>query len=363
MDSVDFLAWEVLADIVLIPLCALLAGGLLGGMVNHRLKALSASGRFAEDSFIGVLLHSLRHLPIVWGLQLGAKWALVAAPIPDQVERAGIHLLFVVFIWSVATFLQRVFCQVIELRMASDGSPASTSLLLDLVSALVYTIGVIIILEAFGISITPIVTALGIGGMAVALGLQETMANIFAGLHILLTKQVRIGDHIRLEGGSEGQIIDITWRYAKIHTVVTNNIIIVPNSTLASSIITNYDMAPDGTQVISIEDVAFTVSAGVAYDSDLEKVERVTLEVAREVLGRLDPRLDISEGASTAPSVRFQNFGESAIYFNANLHTTTFRNQYLIRHEFIKALKKRYDEEGIKIPFPIRTVQMEREKE
>ena len=213
-------------------------------------------------------------------------------------------------------------------------------------------------LDAYDVSITPILTALGVGGMAVALGLKETMENIFAGVHILLTKQIRIGDHIRLEGGAEGQIIDITWRYAKIHTV-TNNIIIVPNNKLATSIITNYDMGV--TQEHSVRDVAFTVTVGVAYDSDLEKVERVTLEVARGVLESLDPNLDISEGAATAPAVRFHTFGDSSINFNVNLHTTSFRNQYLIRHEFIKALKKQFDAEQIEIPFPIRTVRMEQQ--
>ena len=106
-------------------------------------------------------------------------------------------------------------------------------------------------------------------------------------------------------------------------------------------------------------DVAFVVTVGIAYDSDLEEVERVTLEVAHEVLERLDPDLDISDGASTAPAVRFHTFGESSIIFNVNLHTTSFKGQYVVRHEFIKALKKRYDEENIQIPFPIRTIQME----
>ena len=85
----------------------------------------------------------------------------------------------------------------------------------------------------------------------------------------------------------------------------------------------------------------------------------MTLETAREVLARLDPALDAAEGAPTAPSVRFHTFGDSSVIFNVNLHTSSFRNQYLIRHEFIKALKKRFEAEGIVIPFPIRTVRTE----
>ena len=358
MSAFDFSAWHSLRDLVLRP-CALVAAGvLIGWAVHHRLRKMIEIGGVAEDTFFGVLLRSLGKLPVVWGLLMGLNWAARVVSLPPFAQGRLVNLLFAVLIWTVMTFLQRAIGQFISLRMASEGSPASTSLLLNLVSATIYITGIILVLDEFDISITPMITALGVGGMAIALGLQETMANIFAGLHILLTKQVRIGDNIRLEGGAEGQIIDITWRYAKIHTV-TNNIIVVPNNKLAASIITNYDMASDRMQSVSVMDVAFTVAVGVAYDSDLDEVERVTLEVARDILSRFDPTLDIAEGSSTAPAVRFHTFGDSSILFNVNLHTTSFKNQYLIRHEFIKALKKRYEEERIQIPFPIRTVQME----
>lgn len=358
MDSFDFLTRELLIDKVLLPFGAFVLCVLLGGAVAHRMKKATQSGRFAEDSFFGMLLHSIGNLPKLWGALFGLNWAVHITNVSVFVQNVVSCILFTVAVWTAAKILQRTLCHVIELRTGTAGSPPSTSLLLNLVNAVVYLSGFIIVLDAYDVSITPILTALGVGGMAVALGLKETMENIFAGVHILLTKQIRIGDHIRLEGGAEGQIIDITWRYAKIHTV-TNNIIIVPNNKLATSIITNYDMGV--TQEHSVRDVAFTVTVGVAYDSDLEKVERVTLEVARGVLESLDPNLDISEGAATAPAVRFHTFGDSSINFNVNLHTTSFRNQYLIRHEFIKALKKQFDAEQIEIPFPIRTVRMEQQ--
>lgn len=361
MFSFDFLTCPGLRDLVLRPCLFVVVGLLIGWAVHYRLRKMIEIGRVAEDTLFGVLLRSVGKLPIVWGLLMGLNWATRVVSLPPFAQGRLVNLLFAVLIWTVMTFLQRAAGQFFNLRMASEGSPASTSLLLNLISAVIYLTGIILVLDEFDISITPMITALGIGGMAVALGLQETMANIFAGLHLLLTKQVRIGDNIRLEGGAEGKIIDITWRYAKIHTVM-NNIIIVPNNKLAASIITNYDMASGRMQSASVMDVAFTVSVGVAYDSDLDMVERVTLEVARDILTRFDPSLDIAEDSSTAPTVRFHTFGDSSILFNVNLHTTSFRSQYLIRHEFIKALKKRYDEEGIEIPFPIRTVRMEREE-
>ena len=358
MFSFGFLTWQTVFDMVVLPLGVIVLGVILGGGVTRRVRKAIREERFPDDSFMGVFFRSLKSLPTLLGLLLGLYCAVNAAPVPEFAEDMAEKIFFTLSAWMVATFLQRTLCQLIELHMGKGGGYASNSLILNLVSAVIYIVTIILVLDFYGISVTPIITALGVGGMAVALGLQETMANIFAGMHILLTDQIRIGDHIRLENGAEGQITDITWRYARIHTV-TNNVIVVPNNKLAASIITNYDMAADGATIASIEDVAFTVAVGVAYDSDLEEVERVTLEVAREVLALFDPSLDISEGAPTAPSVRFHTFGDSSIDFNVHLHTTAFRQQYLIRHEFIKALKKRFEAEGIEIPFPIRTVRME----
>ena len=356
MFSLDFLTWNVVYEMAFLPTLSVAAGLFLGVMISDRIKATNEKGRFRKDSFAGVVFLSIGNLPTIWGLQIGLDWAVRLAPFPDFVREWALRLIFTLFIWTVATFVQRTLYQIMKIKMEDEGANASTSLLLHLIVAVVYGIGALIVLDSFGISVAPLLTAVGIGGMAVAMGLQETMANIFAGLHILITRQVRIGDHIRIESGAEGQIVDITWRYAKIYTI-TNNIIIVPNSKLASSVITNYDMAPDKLTA-SVADVAFTVNVGVSYDSDLDKVERVILEVAREVFGKFDPDLDTSDGAPTAPAVRFHTFGDSSIDMNVILHTSSFRLQYFMRHEFIKALKKRFDAEGIDIPFPIRDVRL-----
>lgn len=344
---------------ILIPLIITIIGILLGWFTSRKLRLTVENGKFAENSFLWILFGSLGKLPMMWGGLLGVNISIQFAAISEVVKAQIANFLFTLFIWTAAVYLQRTISQTIVAKSSNDGNPASTSLLLNLANATVYLVGIIIVLDEYNVSITPIITALGVGGMAIALGLQETMANIFAGLHILLTKQIRIGDHIRLEGGAEGKIIDITWRYAKIHTV-TNNIIIVPNNKLAAAIVTNFDMSSERDHSMSVMDVAFKVAIGVSYNSNLDEVERITLEVAREVLKEFDPELDTTNGASTAPNVRYHSFGESSIDFDVNLHTTSFKNQYLIRHEFIKALKRRYDEEKIEIPFPIRQIKMDR---
>jgi metal-sulfur cluster biosynthetic enzyme len=180
--------------------------------------------------------------------------------------------------------------------------------------------------------------------LAVALALQETLANIFSGLHLILSKQLRLGDYIHLSSGEEGRVTDITWRFTTIVPVGEGNMVVIPNQKIASSIITNYSMPR--------HDIIIKIPVGVAYDSDLQKVEDVTLEVARQVLESLNEKID----AGRQPSVRFYNFGESSIDFNVLLHSARFDDQFRLKHEFIKALTARFRQEGIEIPFPIRTI-------
>ncbi len=208
------------------------------------------------------------------------------------------------------------------------------------------TIGILfalIILQSLGIRITPILGALGVGGLAVALALQETLANLFAGIVIILSKQLRPGDFVQLSSGEQGYVEDVTWRNTTIRSL-PNNMVIVPNAEISSSIITNY-YQPE-------QQMAVLVDVGVSYESDLEHVEEVTTEVATEVMTEIEGGIPESE-----PFIRYNNFGEYSIDFTVIMQTSEVVNQYVIKHEFIKRLHRRYWEEGIEIPFPIRTIQ------
>jgi small-conductance mechanosensitive channel len=218
----------------------------------------------------------------------------------------------------------------------------STSIFAIIARIIIITIGIMIILQSLDISITPMLTALGVGGLAVALALQDTLSNLFSGFHLLLTGKVRVGDWIELSSGEAGHVIDITWRNTTIKQR-RNNIIIIPNSTVASSITTNYNLPQ--------AEMAIRVECGVAYSSDLEHVEKVTVEVAADIMKNV-------EGAvpSHKPFVRFSAFGDSSINFYVNLRVENYGKQFRVRHEFIKKLHKRFNEEGIVIPFPIRTL-------
>jgi small-conductance mechanosensitive channel len=224
-----------------------------------------------------------------------------------------------------------------------------TSLTQNIIRIVVILVGSLIVLNSLDIPITPILATLGIGGLAVALALQDTLANLFAGFYIIISRQIKVGDYIKLDTGEEGYVTDINWRTTTIR-MLPNNLVLVPNDKLTKAIVTNYYL-PD-------KEMAVLINLGVHYKSDLKKVEKVTCEVAKEVMQIVSGGVPEFE-----PFIRYDSFGESRIDFTAILRAKEFSDQYLIKHEFIKRLHERYNKEGITIPYPIRAINYEQEKE
>jgi small-conductance mechanosensitive channel len=224
-----------------------------------------------------------------------------------------------------------------------------TSLTENVIRIVVYGVAGLIVLNGLGISIAPILATLGVGGLAIALALKDTLSNFFAGFHIIATKQIRVGDYLKLSSQEEGYVNDISWRTTKIQTLA-GNLVLVPNAKLTELIVTNYTL-PE-------KNMAVLVGLGVHYNSDLAKVERVTCEVAAEVMR------EVPGGVPTfAPFIRYHTFGESGIDLTVIMRSETFVDQFLIKHEFIKRLHDRFAREGIVIPYPIRALNYDQEKE
>jgi small-conductance mechanosensitive channel len=176
-----------------------------------------------------------------------------------------------------------------------------------IVSIAIMAMGILIILDQLGISIAPLVAGLGITGLAVALALQGTLTNFFAGLNVMTDGSIRVGDFVELDSGTRGEVEQIGWRTTRIRPP-SNNLVIIPNSRLAESIAINYNYPT--------EEMSVYLYLGVAYSSDLEHVERVTVEVAKKVQEET-PRL--GEGLRALHLVcgvrRFQHqlLGDSAV--------------------------------------------------
>lgn len=341
MDTTALLPW--------IPaLSALAAGSLLAllarVLVVRRMEALFR--RTASDLDDLVLAAIRRHLSL-WVLLGALVVASRLAPSSEHVALVVARLCTLTFLASLTFAAAHLGSALLARSASSSGATlAMTSLARNVLRIAVFAIGGLLVLANLGVSITPLLTALGVGSLAVALALQPTLSNLFAGVHLSLARPIRVGDFVELEGGKQGFVVDIGWRATRIREL-PNNIVIVPNARLADMVLVNYAM-PEPEQ-------AALVQLGVAYGSDLAKVERVTVEVAREALQQVEGAV-----AGFEPFIRYHTFGDSSIDFSVILRVRGFVDRYLLVHEFIKRLHRRYGLEGIEIPFPQRSVHVVR---
>jgi len=325
---------------VLIIIGAVLLGWLFKRFIHGYLQKFAKRTAFKADD---LLLEAIEKQIIIW-LGLAAVYYITKTTeylLPYSMNI--IKIVIFTLIISITSAVSKFLISLIDVWSAKQKrSLPSTKIFVNLIRAIVVTIGVLVALDFIGVSITPMLTALGVGGLAISLALKDTLSDVFAGLHILLSKKVVPGDFIELESGQKGDITNITWRNSTI-IERTNNVFIVPNSVLSTGIIKNYDTL----------DRTFTAKLmlGVGYESDLSLVEKVTIEVAKKVVSGIEEHVK-----DFTPFVRFYEFGDSSINIKVFFKVYRYGDQWFIFHKFIKELVIRYREEGINIPFPIRTL-------
>jgi len=229
-----------------------------------------------------------------------------------------------------------------SIALGRSGVAQSVTIFANIARTVVLVIGTLVLLQSMGVSIAPLLTAVGVGGLAVALALQNTLANLFAGVHILASKTIVPGDYVRLSADQEGNVVDINWRKTTIRTM-EDNLVIVPNARFADAILINYHQPGQAMDLL--------LQAKVGYGSDLDHVEKMTVDIGREVMFEVEGGVPGYE-----PLVRFHTFGESSIDFTVILRTREFTDQFLVKHEFVKRLHARFRAERIEIPLPTRNL-------
>ena len=285
----------------------------------------------------GILVKSLRGVVWLWFTLAGLSLAITSLPDSNSFLTIIQKGLLVVFLTSVNLVISRLAIGLIRFYSSKgEESPHLTTLFENLTRILIFGLGILIIIQSLGIAITPLLTALGIGGVSIGLALQSTFANLFSSINILTAKKLRPGDYIKLKTGEEGYVQDITWKHTVIQEI-NENWLIVPNAKIVSASFKNYSFPG--------KELLITVEVGVSYNSDLEKVERVTLEIAREVIQKVAGGVAESE-----PFIRYHHFDYFRINFTVYLKVQEFFDSLLVKHEFIKRLHQRYGQEGIEIP-------------
>ncbi|MEC9308168.1 MAG: mechanosensitive ion channel family protein [Chloroflexota bacterium] len=308
-------------------------------------------GKFAPSSFGRMVIQGLK-VPLVLYLGLLGVYLSITLPFgigateAAIVNKAATLVAIVIGVMAVSVITSRG-CLWYIVNIA----PKTPTILDDRLMPLMRRVAVIVILgvgilqilDQLGINISPLLAGLGLGGLAVALALQPTLSNLFSGTYVMTEGVVSQGDYIEMEDGTSGYVIDVSWRSTRLRTR-ENNLIVVPNSRFAESIITNFQSPTLAVNIV--------VTCGVSYDSDLDHVESISREVMSEVLAS-----DVNSVASYGSWFGFDNFGESNVDFWLFMQAQNRIASFELKSNLMKSLYKRFSEEGIVINYPMRTLQ------
>ena len=322
-------------------LCGIVLGWVFKRFIHHRLKKLTEKTDWRGDDVVFDAIES--HI-VLWFFLASLNIASNSIPFLNDVYISYLSKIIVsVLILSVTLAVSRIGVGLLNFWAEKQGTDLpSTTIFVNLARIIIISVGVLIILQSLGISITPLLTAMGVGGLAISLALKDTLSDFFAGLHILLSQKVKPGDFVELDSGHMGYVQNITWRHTTLMER-TNNEVTVPNAKISAAIVKNYDK---GDPSFSIR-----VAVGVSYESDLDHVIKITEEVASNVIAQID-------GArKDAPAVvRCFQFGPSSVDLKVYFRGKKYGDQHPIIDEFIRQIHKRFKSENIEIPFPIRTL-------
>jgi small-conductance mechanosensitive channel len=302
--------------------------------------------RWLGPGNVETFLRSIRLPSILWCLVFGLFVAIELVELP---RRLGVQLRAVL---EAAVILSTTFtiAGVLGSLAAAAGERRAlglgmTGLVRAAVRGTILVIGALVMLDSLGVQITPLLTALGVGGLAVALALQDTLSNLFAGVHLLADKPIRVGDYVKIADSIEGYVVDVGWRSTRVR-MLQHNVVIVPNKRVAESIIINYDM-PE-------RRMGLLLRVSVGYDCDVDHVERVLVDEATTAAGEVAGLLP--EPAPTAKLI--PGFGEYALEFTLACQVASFVDQYAVQHELRKRILRRFRAEKIDMPYPVRTIEL-----
>ncbi len=335
------------ASFYLIGFSLLLLVALAMGFVLNRIFRRWSSK--VQNNWVELILAIAESLSIPLSILTAVYTALEVLTLPGKYEQIGSKIVFVLVVIVSFYFLARVV--ILFLSRWSQQEPAlqrvtqPTSFLIRIIFAL---LAAIIIFENLGIHLTAVWTTLGVGSVAVALALQETLSNFFAGLYLLADRPINPGDYVKLDGGHEGHVVRIGWRSTALR-MLSNNLVVIPNSTLAKAVIINYSLPENR--------MSYVLPVSAAYGTDPRRVERILVEVAQEAAG------DEVEGllAEPEPLARLiPGFGDSSLDFSLVVQVRQFTDQYLVQSELRKRIIERFQKEGIEMPFPTRTIVLDK---
>jgi small-conductance mechanosensitive channel len=331
-------AWVApVVEIVVIIIAAWLVRVVVLGLLRQWAKRTSVSW---DDAVVDLLDAAIKPLLVLAVLTA----SLNLLDLPPKLLRVSNRVLTVLVITVVLFYVSKIIQVLLDAWLSRNKERLSVREPIQFVTQVLFAgLALMIVLDNLGISLTAVWTTLGVGSVAIALALQDTLSNFFAGIYLRIDSPVRVGDYTKLDSGEEGFVAHMGWRSTRIRQL-GNNMVIVPNSKLASAIVINYDMPESRMSLL--------INVGVSYEDDPDQVEKILIEEALAAAKTVPGLL-----ADPAPFVRFiPGFGDSSLDFTLICQVSTYVDQYLAQHEIRKRILRRFREERVTIPFPQRDV-------
>ena len=324
----------------IISLIIILVGILLvSRLVLYLLKRLVKSTSYDRDgAFLEEITTQIQWLVAVFFIQFATtRLGFLSVEVKEWLDRIYFvyYVLIAVFIlWKLIDFAEKGY----QAHFAAQDKEPPPEAILILVGRIarfsLIALGLMMVLDRFGVNVTGLTAALGIGGLALGLAAQDTLADAISGFTILMDQPFRVGDRIEIQGlGTWGDVVEIGTRTTKIRTR-DNRMVIVPNSTIGKSQIINYTY-PDPRYRIQID-------IGIGYGMDIEKVRQIIIDTVRGVEGILpDKPVD----------ALFNEMGASSMTFRVRWWIESYEDTRRIFDRVNTALQKALDEAGIDMPF------------
>ncbi len=337
--------WEAAFGALILLVALVLALG-VHPLLTRVAKGLTAKTKSTlDDLLVEAVSQPLFLFFLAQGLFLALTTSTFLDRWQDYVNKVWLATMLAIAFYTIQRVVNAIirwYGHEVAIKTKSQLDEKLLPLVRRFVTIVIYATGALLILDNLGVKLSPLIAGLGLGGLAVALALQPTLSNFIASAFVVADGAIGVGDFIELQGGPSGTVLDIGWRSTKMQTL-EGNLVILPNSKVVDSIVTNYQTPTPEMNVI--------LECGVSYESDLERAEAVCLEVARQTMQELGDSVAVP---AFQPMLRYKAFGDSNIAFFIVLRAKDRSNSLLLRHEFIKRLHARLARESIEINYPVR---------
>jgi small-conductance mechanosensitive channel len=303
----------------------------------------AVAGRLARRAASRWLTHPPAvSLPIACAIFIGGFLLVPEFGLPGRLGHWVEDALDVSFILACALVVSRVAVSAVtDYAMHNPSLSPALGVARISVRLLVGALAVIMALESLSVPVAPLVTTLGVGSLAIALALQETLANFFAGLYLLADRPVRAGDYIKLHDGEEGFVETIGWRSSRLRTQ-KNSTVIVPNQKLSQAILTNFHLPTTA--------VGMSVNVTVAYGADVTAVETCLADTLARAVA------EVPEMAGSKPVARLVDLTDAGQIWTCFLEVGNMDAQGVVGHALRKRLIERLGREGLALGVPERRV-------